>query len=60
MKRITLFLATCLVAFASNQVATGNAHNSDSNVWLIRALFGLLIIVCGLLWAFKNKFTDYP
>jgi hypothetical protein len=60
MKRVVLFFVYSLIAFASNQGAAGNAHNGDSNVWLVRALFGLLVIVCGLLWAFKNKFTDYP
>jgi hypothetical protein len=31
-----------------------------SNTLLIRGAFALLILIFGLLWAVKNKFTDYP
>ena len=28
--------------------------------WAVRAVFLCLIILFALLWAVKNKFTDYP
>jgi len=58
MKQILLLLACAFIVQAADQTAA--AQNGNSKVWLIRGLFALLIIVCGVLWAVKNKFTDYP
>jgi len=60
MKRILSFLSLCVLAFASDQQASGNTHPVAFEGWVIRAFFAILVIICGLLWAVKNKFTDYP
>lgn len=60
MKRILLLFYTSVLAFASDQLASGGTHSAGSDGWLIRAFFAILIIICGVLWAVKNKFTDYP
>jgi hypothetical protein len=58
MKRILLLMACAISVQAADQTAA--AQTASSRVWLVRGLFALLIIVCGILWAVKNKFTDYP
>jgi hypothetical protein len=60
MKRILSFLSPSVLAFASDQPRSGNTHPATFEGWLIRAFFAILVIICGLLWAVKNKFTDYP
>jgi hypothetical protein len=58
MKRIALLISCSFIAQAADQTAA--AQTGNSKAWLIRGVFALVIIVCGLFWAVKNKFTDYP
>ena len=58
MKRIALLISCSLIARAADQTAA--VQTGNSRVWLIRGVFALLILVCGVFWAVKNKFTDYP
>jgi len=60
MKRISFFFASTVVALASDQATPNSVQAGGTKVWLIRAIFAAIVIVCSLLWAVKNKFTDYP
>jgi bacteriorhodopsin len=60
MKYGLIVVGLAIVAYAEQTGAPTAPTDTHSHSSAAGVIFALLIVVFAVLWAYKNKFTDYP